>query len=170
MSDSYRTRDRKRSTMGRACVLLLGVCLFAGELLAANAVPQGKIGIIGDSVAAGTHSSEMCGNQDIVDCVEDLIGQQSRDWSYAGGQQSWSIASVLGYLPERVVDATDDGEEWEDAFNQAVRVMADPEVETVFIGLGANDVCQARGHDYSGDLEVVASLIDETLNYLTSPA
>ena len=154
--------------MGRACVLLLGVYLFAGEFLAANAAPQGKIGIIGDSIVAGTHSSEMCSNQDIVDCVQDLAGQHSPDWSYAGGGQSWSIASKLGYLPDRVVDASDDGEEWKDAFDQAVQVTADPEVETVFIGLGANDVCQARGHDYSGDLEVVASFIDETLNYLTS--
>jgi len=149
-------------------MLLFGVYLFAGQLLAADTVPQGKIGIIGDSIAAGTHSSEMCRNQDIVDCIQDLAGQHSRDWSYAGGGQSWSIANTLGYLPGRVVDASDDGEEWKDAFDQAVQIMADPEVETVFIGLGANDVCQARGHDYSGDLEVVASLIDETLNYLTS--
>ncbi|MGB5408680.1 MAG: PASTA domain-containing protein [Thiogranum sp.] len=168
MSNTYRTRSCKRATGWRASLLLVAVYLFAGELLAANAVPEGKIGIIGDSIAAGTHSSEMCRNQDIVDCVQDLGGQHSRDWSYAGGRQSWSIASALGYLPERVVDASDDGEEWKDAFNQAVRVMADAEVETVFIGLGANDVCQARGHDYSGDLEIVASLIDETLNYLTS--
>ena len=153
---------------GRSSLMLIGVCLFAGELLAANPVAHGKIGILGDSISAGTHSSEMCRNQDIVNCVQDLAGQQSRDWSYAGGRQSWSIASALGYLPERVVDASDDGEEWKDAFNQAVRVMADAEVETVFIGFGANDVCQARGHDYSGDLEVVASLIDETLNYLTT--
>ncbi len=149
-------------------MLLFGVYLFAGQLLAADTVPQGKIGIIGDSIAAGTHSSEMCRNQDIVDCVQDLAGQHSPDWSYAGGGQSWSVASVLGYLPDRVVDASDGGEEWKDAFDQAVQIMADPEVETVFIGLGANDVCQARGHNYSGDLEVVASLIDETLNYLTS--
>jgi len=126
------------------------LCLFAGQLLAASAVPQGKIGIIGDSIAAGTHSSEMCRNQDIVNCIQDLGGQHSRDWSYAGGGQSWSIASTLGYLPDRVVDASDDGEEWKDAFDQAVQLMADPEVETVFIGLGANDICQVRGHDYSG--------------------
>jgi hypothetical protein len=168
MSDMYPTRGWTSSLMARACILLFGVYLFASELLAANAVPQGKIGIIGDSIAAGTHSSEMCRNQDIVNCVQDLAGQHSRDWSYAGGRQSWSIASVLGYLPDRVVDASDDGEEWKDAFDQAVQLMADPEVDTVFIGLGANDVCQARGHDYSGDLEVVASLIDETLDYLTS--
>jgi hypothetical protein len=162
MSDGSR-----RSAGGRVC-LLLGAFLFAGELLAANALPQGKIGIIGDSIAAGTHSSEMCRDQDIVDCVQDLGGLQSRDWSYAGGRQSWSIARALGYLPDRVVDASDDGEEWKDAFNQAERIMADPEVDTVFIGLGANDICQPRGHDYSGDLEVVSSRIDETLDYLTT--
>jgi hypothetical protein len=110
----------------------------------------------------------MCRNQDIVNCIQDLAGQHSPGWSYARGSQSWSIASKLGYPPDRVVDASDGGEQWKDAFDQAVRVMGDPEVETVFIGLGANDVCQARGHNYSGNLEVVASLIDETLNYLTS--
>ena len=125
----------------RICLLLFGLCQFAGQLPAADLPPQGKIGIIGDSIAAGTHSSEMCRNQDIVNCIQDLAGQHSRDWSYAGGWKSWSIASKLGYLPDRIVDASDDGEEWKDAFDQAVRVMADPEVETVFIGLGANDVC-----------------------------
>jgi hypothetical protein len=168
MRDLYRSKGWNSQVTNRVCLLFFAVCLFAGQMLAANAVPQGKIGIIGDSIAAGTHSSEMCRNQDIVDCIQDLAGQHSPDWSYAGGVQSWSIASALGYLPDRVVDASDDGEEWKDALEQAVQIMADPEVETVFIGLGANDVCQARGHDYSGDLEVVASLIDETLNYLTS--
>ena len=168
MRDLYRAKRRKNQVTNRARLLFFTLYLFAGQLLAASAVPQGKIGIIGDSIAAGTHSSEMCRNQDIVNCIQDLGGQHNRDWSYAGGGQSWSIASTLGYLPDRVVDASDDGEEWKDAFDQAVQLMADPEVETVFIGLGANDICQARGHDYSGDLEVVASLIDETLNYLTS--
>ncbi len=162
MRGLYRATGWNTSIEGWVFLLLITLCLSA------NAAPQGKIGIIGDSIAAGTHSSEMCRNQDIVDCVQDLAGQHSRDWSYAGGGQSWSIASALGYLPGRVVDASDDGEEWKDALDQAVQLMVDPEVETVFIGLGANDVCQARGHDYSGDLDVVASLIDETLDYLTS--
>ena len=168
MRGLYRATGWKSSIKGQVFLLLFTLCLFPAHLLADSAVPQGKIGIIGDSIAAGTHSSEMCRNQDIVDCIQDLAGQHSRDWSYAGGGKSWSIASTLGYLPDLIVDASDDGEEWKDAFDQAMQVMADPQVETVFIGLGANDVCQARGHDYSGDLEVVASLIDETLNYLTS--
>jgi hypothetical protein len=168
MRDLCRASCWKRSSTGGASLLLFFLCLFAGRLLGADAFAQGKIGIMGDSIAAGTHSSEMCRNQDIVNCIQDLAGQHSRDWSYAGGRQSWSIASVLGYPPDRVLDASDDGEQWKDAFDQAVQIMADPEVDTVFIGLGANDVCQARGHNYSGDLEVVASLIDETLNYLTS--
>ncbi len=167
MANWHRMTDCWRSSSGRVC-LLLGALLSPGELLAANAVPQGKIGIIGDSIAAGRHSSEMCQNRDIIDCFQDLGGLNSRDWSYAGGGQSWSIARALGYLPDRVVDASDGGEEWKDAFGQAERIMADPEVETVFIGLGANDVCQPRGHDYSGDLELVSSRIDETLDYLTT--
>jgi hypothetical protein len=168
MRDLWRASCWKRLITGGACLLLFSLCLVAGRLLAADAAPPGKIGIMGDSIAAGTHSSEMCRNQDIVNCIQDLAGQHSRDWSYAAGTQSWSIASLLGYPPDRVVDASDDGEEWKDAFDQAVQIMADPEVDTVFIGLGANDICKARGHNHGGDLEVVASLIDETLNYLTS--
>ena len=168
MTDLYRSKGWKNRVWNRACLLFFALCLFAGPPLTTHAVALGKIGIIGDSIAAGTHSSEMCRNQDIVDCIQDLGGQHNPDWSYAGGGQSWSIASALGYPTDRVVNASDDGEEWKDALAQAVRLMADPELETVFIGLGANDVCQARGHNYSGDLEVVASHIDETLNYLTS--
>ena len=37
----------------------------------------------------------------------------------------------------------------------------------MFIQLGANDVCQARGHDYTGDLELAEGHIDATLQLLT---
>ncbi len=168
MRDLCQLRNWKSSAGGWACLVLVSLSLCVSGLAAADIAPRGKIGIIGDSIAAGTHSSEMCRNQDIINCIQDLAGQQSREWSYAGGRQNWSIASMLGYPPARVVDASGDGEEWKDAFEQAVRIMVDSEVETVFIGLGANDVCQARGHNYIGDLDVVASFIDETLNYLTN--
>lgn len=137
--------------------------------MAGNAqTPQdGKLGVIGDSIAAATHSSDMCGRSDIIRCIEDLGGQHSPEWSYAAGQASWSLASALGFPPDRIVDESDDGEEWKDAFDQASKITADPEVNTVFINLGANDVCQARGHDYTGDLEVVANHIDNTLSHLT---
>jgi len=131
-------------------------------------IPTGKLGIIGDSMAAATHASDMCDRRDIVKCVEDLGGEHSRDWSYAAGRESWSLASRLGFHADRVVDASDDGEEWKDALDQAQRIIADPEVETVFIGLGANDVCQPRGHDFAGDLELAESYIDATLLLLTA--
>jgi len=127
-----RVRCSMRSLSGWFCPLLLSLCLLSGRLLAADPISQGKIGIIGDSIAAGTHTSEMCRNQDIVDCVQDLAGQHSRDWSYAGGGRSWSIASMLGYPPERIVDASDDGEQWKDALAQAVRIMDDPQVERFY--------------------------------------
>jgi len=145
------------------CVLQL-----ASQPAFSQTIPTGKLGIIGDSMAAATHASDMCDRRDIVKCVEDLGGEHSRDWSYAAGRESWSLASRLGFHADRVVDASDDGEEWKDALDQAQRIIADPEVETVFIGLGANDVCQPRGHDFAGDLELAESYIDATLLLLTA--
>ncbi|MBP6381320.1 MAG: hypothetical protein KA321_01440 [Pseudomonadales bacterium] len=150
-------------------LLLVQACLLGAVpgLARVAAAADGKIGIIGDSMAAGTHSLDACGRRDIVDCVEQLGGFQDHAWSHARGAHSWSIASRLGFAQSQVVDAADDGEEWKDAADQAAMVLGDPQVDTVFIGLGANDICQKRGHDYSGDLEVVAAHIDRTLQMLT---
>lgn len=147
----------------------LPACLLAVALAAAPpaASAAGKIGIIGDSMAAGTHSLDVCGSLDIVDCLEERGGYQDRGWSYARGVHDWSLASRLGFTQAQVVDAADDGEEWKDAYDQAARVLSDPAVNTVLIGLGANDICQASGHDYTGDLERVAGHIDRTLQLLT---
>jgi hypothetical protein len=128
---------------------------------------EGKIGIIGDSMSAGTHSHDTCGRYDMVRCLEERGGLHDRGWSHGGGRHSWSIASRLGFGPGQVVDASEDGEEWKDALQQAERVAADGAVNTVFINLGANDICQNRGHDYSGDLQVIAGHIDATLQVLT---
>jgi hypothetical protein len=129
--------------------------------------PTGKLGVIGDSISAGTHTSDKCERRDIIECVQDLGGAHSPEWSHAAGHESWSIASLLGYSPDRVVDESDDGEEWKDAFDQARRLTEDPEVDTVFINVGANDVCQARGHDYTGGLEQAEAQMDMTLLHLT---
>ena len=118
-------------------------------------------------MASATHTSDMCGRRDIVECIQELGGLHSREWSYAAGRESWSLASALGFTADSIVDESDDGEEWKDAFDQARHITADQAVNTVFINLGANDVCQARGHDYTGDLEVVANHIDGTLLHLT---
>jgi lysophospholipase L1-like esterase len=123
--------------------------------------------VIGDSIATATHTWEMCGNRDIVDCVDTLAGQGSPNWNYADGTVSWSIASRLGFSPDRTINMADNGERWKDAFDQARRALLDPEVSTVLIGLGTNDVCRNPGHDYSGDLDAIGVQIDETLGYLT---
>ena len=157
------------SNTRRLLSLLCHCCLLgasAGVTLNAGAA-DGKIGIIGDSMAAGTHSYDVCGRRDIVECLEELGGLQDRGWNYAGGDFSWSIAARLGFAPDQVVDAAEDGEEWKDAPDQAAVILADPEVNTVFIGLGANDICQKVGHDFSGDLETVTGPIDATLQALT---
>lgn len=157
-----RRRRRSLSIIKSLCLAVwLNGCLPAGW------AAEGKIGIIGDSMSAGTHSHDTCGRYDMVRCLEERGGAHDRDWSHAGGAQSWSIASRLGFGPGQVVDASDDGEEWKDAFEQAQQVTADGAVNTVFINLGANDVCQNRGHDYSGDLNVIADHIDDTLQLLT---
>ena len=160
---------RRGSSLPGRLAAWLGVIapLLAIQPAFAQAVPTGKVGVVGDSISAATHASDMCGRRDIIDCVSDLGGRQSRAWSFAAGEASWSLASRLGYSPNRVVDVSDDGEEWKDALEQAQRVTEDPEVDTVLIGLGANDVCQARGHDYTGDIELAESHIDATLLHLT---
>jgi hypothetical protein len=161
----------------RSIYRLLYCAVISWSLLSADVVavglnppkvyPDGKIGVIGDSMAAGTHSSQMCGNTDAYQCLEDLMGSHSPDWSYLGGSKSWSLASRLGFDPDHVVDASSDGEEWKDARQQAADIMADSHVEAVLIGLGANDVCAPQGHDYAGDLEAIAAHIDDTLAFLT---
>jgi hypothetical protein len=134
---------------------------------APTTVGETKLGVMGDSMASGTHSSDMCGRNDIVECLDNELGRQSRDWSYAAGDASWSLARRLGYDADHVVDASDDGERWKDALGQATAILADPAVDTVFIGLGGNDVCRDFGHVYGEDLAAVAADIDETLTVLT---
>jgi hypothetical protein len=74
-------------------------------------------------------------------------------WSHASGVPSWSIASRLGYTFGQVVNVAEDGAQWKDALAQAARISTDAAVDTVFINLGANDVCHSFGHDYTGDLQ-----------------
>ena len=167
MSATYHERRKISVNLVRAAALASLVLLVTIPPVFSQTTPTGKLGIIGDSIASATHSSDMCNRFDIVDCINTLGGMQSRDWSYAAGRETWSLASMMGFAPDRVVDESDDGEKWKDAYDQALRITADPEVGTVFIGLGANDVCESRGHDYTGDLERVESHIDAALLQLT---
>lgn len=166
----YRASSRRPGVAGPSVGSSLAVflaLLTASAPAIPQAAPEGKLGVIGDSIASATHTTDMCGRRDIVECVQELGGVQSREWSHAAGRESWSLASMLGFATDRVVDASDDGEEWKDAYDQALTITADPEVDTVYIGLGANDVCQSRGHDYTGDIERAESYIDTTLQHLT---
>jgi len=129
--------------------------------------PDGKLGIMGDSLALGIHASEMCGNADAYECAQQDLGASSPDWSYVAADKSWSIASLLGFDTTHIVAAYGGGEEWKDALGQAKTIMADPQVEAVFIGLGANNVCTPQGHDYTDDLATIAGEIDATLTFLT---
>jgi hypothetical protein len=153
-------------------LVVTALCVISLPAAAIDAnVPKlhldGKIGMIGSSLAAGTNSSQMCKNGDAYDCAQDKLGVHSRDWSHAGGLKSWSIASRLGFDQGHIVDASDGGAEWKDALTQATTIMADPSVEAVFMMLGANNICEERGHDYTGDLERISLHIDETLLILT---
>jgi hypothetical protein len=129
--------------------------------------PDGKLGIMGDSLALGVHASEMCGNDDAYECAQQALGASSPDWSYVAAGKSWSIASLLGFDTAHLVATFGGGEEWKDALGQAMTIMTDPLVESVFIGLGGNNVCAPRGHDYTDDLVTIAGHIDATLGYLT---
>jgi lysophospholipase L1-like esterase len=138
----------------------------AGAAAPAAAGRSGTIGLIGDSLLAATHADEMCGaGKEIPDCLDEKFGKQDRGWSHGGGSPSWSLAARLGYTPAQIVNTAEDGARWEGAIRQAERF--DPTTLTaVFINLGANDVCQAVGHDYSGDLDRIAGHIDTTLSHL----
>jgi hypothetical protein len=122
---------------------------------------------MGDSLALGVHASEMCGNDDAYECAQQALGASSPDWSYVAAGKSWSIASLLGFDTAHLVATFGGGEEWKDALGQAMTIMTDPLVESVFIGLGGNNVCAPRGHDYTDDLVTIAGHIDATLGYLT---
>lgn len=154
------TRMLQRWILAVACAALALVPSLA-------TADPGKIGLIGDSMMVGTHADQMCGSGDeVLDCLENKLGDHDLAWSHGAGDFPWSIARRLGYGDGQIVNAADDGEEWKDALAQAQFVTSDPDVETIFIQLGANDVCEDFGHDYSGDLERIADEIDATLSHL----
>ena len=163
--------DQDRSLLLRS--MRLGSILLSSLVMAetgaypAKLAPDGKIGIVGDSLAEGIHASEMCGNDDAYECAQHALGASSPDWSYAAADKSWSIASRLGFDAVHTVAAYAGGEEWKDALGQAMSIMADPFVEAIFIGLGANNVCTPQDRDYAGDLATISGHIDATLTYLT---
>jgi hypothetical protein len=144
---------------------LASIVLTLAPLLA-TANP-GKIGLIGDSMMVATNSNQMCGSgQEVLDCFESKLGGHDLAFSHGAGDFDWSIARRLGYGEGEILNAADDGEEWKDALAQAQMITSDPDVNAIFIQLGANDVCADYGHDYSGDLGAIASDIDATLSHL----
>lgn len=130
-------------------------------------VLAGKIGLMGDSLMVATNADQMCGSgKELPTCLKAKLGQHDVLWSHGGGDHPWSIAHRLGYRSEQVVNAARDGERWKDALLQAERITTDPEVDTVLIHLGANDVCAPFGHDYAGDLAAIERHVDDTLSHL----
>ena len=141
------SQQNHESMKRRIAQLLRSLCL-ASICLAPSAMaqtgpyppklnPDGKLGIMGDSLALGVHASEMCGNDDAYECAQQALGAASPNWSYVAADKSWSIASLLGFDSAHRVAAFGGGEEWKDALEQAMTIMTDPLVEAVFIGLGA---------------------------------
>jgi hypothetical protein len=150
-------------------VFIAVVLTAAMACLSAPALAQssGKIGLIGDSMTVATNADEMCGaGKELPSCLDDKLGRHDLAWSHAGGDPSWSIARRLGYTFSQAVNVAKDGAQWKDALGQAALISSDTGVETVFINLGANDVCQNFGHDYTGDLLQIERHIDGTLSYL----
>jgi hypothetical protein len=118
-------------------------------------------------MTVATNADEMCGaGKELPSCLDEKLGQQDLAWSHAGGDPSWSIARRLGYTFSQAVNVAQDGAQWKDALGQAMRISSDTAINTVFINLGANDVCQNVGHDYTGDLQQIERHIDGTLSYL----
>jgi lysophospholipase L1-like esterase len=155
---------RKRLTVG-----MVTLAIFAMLPQTATADTFGKIGLIGDSMMVGTNSDQMCGaGGELPKCFDSKFGQHDLAWSHGGGEQAWSIARRLGYGPSQVINAGDDGEQWKDALDQAQRITAVADVDAVFINMGANDVCEKSGHDYTGDLAEIEQHIDDTLLHLVT--
>lgn len=131
-----------------------------------------RFGVIGDSIAAATHTNDMCGSGDeLMNCLRKRLGDHDPTWSYAAGDQVWSLGQLAGYNAAAILSAADDGAEWKDALQQAQNLFQNEtsleRINQVFIGLGSNDVCAEFGHLYDGDLELIAQHIDNTLTYLT---
>lgn len=128
-----------------------------------------KFGVIGDSISSATHTNDACGyGTELPDCLSNALGRHDWNWSHASGIHTWSIASRLGFSQDRIITLADDGEEWKDALVQAQAITADSDVATVYINLGNNNVCKNLGESYVGDLEIIASHIDDTLGHLTT--
>ena len=147
--------------------VLMAAALAIFPVTASGQDPTPKIGLIGDSLTVATNSDDMCGSGgELPKCIDKRFGGHDLAWSHAGGEASWSIARRLGYNPEQVINAAGDGEEWKDALRQARQITELPGLETVFINMGGNDVCQDFGHNYDGDLEEIEAHIDATLTHL----
>ncbi|MCA9504635.1 MAG: hypothetical protein KC616_16215 [Myxococcales bacterium] len=169
-------RARRATTEGfRASVTCLRTLRSAALAIALSlaasdpALAQSRIGLIGDSMMVATNTDQMCGSGgEVLTCFEQKLGGHDLAFSHGGGAFPWSIAGRLGYGEGEILNAADDGEEWKDALAQAQRVTADPAIDTVFIQLGANDVCADYGHDFSNDLAETAAEIDATLSHLVT--
>ena len=59
-----------------------------------NLHDNGKLGIIGPSLASATNSSQMCGNTDAFECLQVAAGAHSREWSHASGSKSWWLLPI----------------------------------------------------------------------------
>ena len=142
--------------------VLTVVVLASGGTAAEAAV--GKLGIIGDSISQATHADDDCGALDTYECLEVKLDRPDPGYSFAGGDQSWSLRNVLGH--DGLVDASRNGAKWRDAPQQARDIMLDADVRAVLVHMGSNDVC----HPLDGTpptLENLEANIDATLGHLT---
>ena len=134
-----------------------------GASSASAQAEMGKLGIIGDSIALATHADDDCRGLDVYECLEEKLQKPDPAYSFAGGDQPWSLRTLLDFAG--VVDASRNGARWRDAPQQALEVMLDAEVRAVIVLMGSNDVCRPLGRSPPPLANVVA-LIDETLGHL----
>lgn len=159
-------RQKRRTGAVIAALLVIAATALLSPPALAQATPT--IGLIGDSLLAATNSADMCGARiELPACLDQKLGFHDYAWSHGGGSPSWSIAARLGYTPAQSVNLAEDGARWEHALGQALRLNP-AATRTVFLNMGANDVCRGFGHDYTFDLKRIAGHIDQTLAYLLS--
>jgi hypothetical protein len=62
-----------------ASIFLAPLAMAETEPYPSKLSPDGKLGIMGDSLALGIHDSEMCGNDDAYECAQHALGASSPD-------------------------------------------------------------------------------------------
>jgi len=150
------------SAMSRRFIvsLLLGSLLLLG-ISNAHAF---LFGVIGDSMSTAANTEDVC--NDAVECLDNM-GTDNK-YSFAHGREAWSLLNRLKTIEPGLTGAksvAENGSRWDDAPDQALRLMLTPNIRIVHIEMGANDVCSYTLPTLQ-ELAEIEFYIDETFTTL----